>query len=270
MKTTSTSTHGRFDRIGELFSLEGRHAFVTGASSGLGRSMALTLAAAGAHVTLVARRMDRLRELQQMLESEGHRSECHAMDVTDRRSVDAAVQAANEGPFGPVHILVNNAGVSVARPALEQSDEDWSFVMETNLRGPWWVALAMARAMVHNGVSGSIVNVASILGRGVASTVVPYSMSKAGLIQMTRGLALEWARHGIRVNALLPGYIATELNTEFLSSAAGERLRLRVPLRRFSQAADLDGGLLLLASDAGRQITGAELVVDGGHLVGSL
>jgi NAD(P)-dependent dehydrogenase (short-subunit alcohol dehydrogenase family) len=232
--------------------------------------MAFTLAAAGAHVTLVARRVDRLREIQQTLESDGHRSACHEMDVTDRHSVDAAVRSANKGPFGPVRILVNNAGVSVARPALEQSDEDWSYVMETNLRGPWWVAQAIARAMVQHGVPGSIVNVASILGKGVASTVVPYSMSKAGLIQMTRGLALEWARHGIRVNAMLPGYIATDLNTEFLSSVAGEKLRSRVPLRRFSQASDLNGALLLLASDAGRQITGAELTVDGGHLVSSL
>lgn len=267
---SATKAPPNLDRIGGLFSLAGRHAFVTGASSGLGRSFAFTLAAAGARVTLVARRVDRLREIQQALESAGHLSACHEMDVTDRHSVDAAVRSANEGSFGPVDILVNNAGVSVARPALEQSDEDWAHVMETNLRGPWWVAQAMARAMVQNGVAGSIVNVASILGKGVAATVVPYSVSKAGLIQMTRGLALEWARHGIRVNALLPGYIATDLNTDFLSSAAGERLRFRVPLRRFSQAADLDGGLLLLASDAGRQITGADLTVDGGHLVSSL
>jgi len=167
-------------------------------------------------------------------------------------------------------VIVNNAGVTMTKPALQQSEQDWDAVIDTNLKGGWLVAQEAARRMVAAKVSGSIINVASILGERVAGGVAPYAISKAGLIQATKALALELARYDIRVNAILPGYIVTDINREFLESEAGERLRTRIPTRRFGQLTDLDGPLLLLASAAGAHMTGAVLAVDGGHLVSSL
>jgi NAD(P)-dependent dehydrogenase (short-subunit alcohol dehydrogenase family) len=167
-------------------------------------------------------------------------------------------------------VLVNTAGVTVTRPVLEQTEADFDLVVDTNLKGSWLVATEAARRMVAAGVGGSIVNVASILGERVAGGVAPYAISKAGMIQATKAMALELARHRIRVNALLPGYIVTDLNKDFLESQAGQKLRTRIPSRRFGQLADLDGPLLLLASDAGIAMSGATLAVDGAHLVSSL
>ena len=166
--------------------------------------------------------------------------------------------------------MINNAGVTVTKPLLEQTEEDWDSVVGTNLKGGWLVAQEAARRMVAAKKGGSIVNIASILGERVAGGVAPYAVSKAGLVQMTKTMALELARHDIRVNAILPGYVVTDLNRDFLLSAAGEKLRSRIPTRRFGQLEDLDGPLLLLASAAGRHMTGSVLAVDGGHLVSSL
>lgn len=255
--------------ISELFSLAGRKALVTGASSGLGRHFATLLGRAGAEVIVAARRAEKLAELVDELEACGIKARAVSMDVSSAASVRRAFDAIElEGE--PARILINNAGVTVMRAVLDQTEEDWDQVVDTNLKGSWLVAQEAARRLVAVQRTGTVINIASILGERVAGGVAPYSISKAALIQATKAMALELARYGIRVNALLPGYIVTELNREFLESEAGERLRARVPSRRFGKPEHLDGPLLLLASDAGRHMTGATLAVDGGHLLSSL
>ena len=252
-----------------IFDLSGRHALVTGASGGLGQHIAAMLASAGAHVHLAARNAGRLAPLLAQIHAAGGQADTLAMDVSDPADVEAAM-AALHLQTGALDIVVNNAGVTNTKPLLSQETLDWDAIMNTNLRGSWLVARAAARAMVAAKKGGSIVNIASILGERVAGGVAPYSASKAGLIQLTKSMALEWARYGIRCNALLPGYIATDLNRDFLASEAGEKMRMRVPSRHFGSVEELDGPLLLLCSDAGAHITGAALPVDGGHLVSSL
>jgi NAD(P)-dependent dehydrogenase (short-subunit alcohol dehydrogenase family) len=251
------------------FSLAGRCALVTGASAGLGAHFAHVLAGAGAEVWLAARRTDRLHALKRELRSGGAVVSSVALDVTDAAGVAAAFDAV--AVAGAVaDIVVNNAGVGLGTPALDTSEQDWDNVTDTNLKGSWLVAVEAARRLVAAGRPGSIVNIASILGERVGLSVAPYAASKAGIVQLTKALALEWARYRIRVNALCPGYIATDINREFLASDAGDKMRKRIPQRRFGEAGDLDGPLLLLASDAGRYMTGAVLAVDGGHLVSGL
>src|SRR5690606_23582924 len=167
--------------------------------------------------------------------------------------------------LGPVAILVNNAGIADTKPALEVSEADWDRVVDTNLKGAWLMARAAAAQMVRQGAGGAVVNMASILGLAGTGQVPAYCASKGGLVNLTRALAVEWARYGIRVNALAPGYIETEINRDFLGSVAGQALRKRVPLRRLGMPQDLDGALLLLAADAGRYITGSVIVIDGGQ-----
>ena len=256
--------------IETLFRLDGKRALVTGASSGLGRRFALTLAQAGAELIVVARRADKLADLVAQIEALHARCLAVSLDVTDASSIAACFDAVERHAGGPADIVVNNAGVTVTKPLLQQTEEDWDAVVGTNLKGGWMVAQEAARRLVAAAKSGSIVNIASILGERVAGGVAPYAISKAGLVQATKAMALELARHGIRVNAILPGYVVTDLNREFLDSEAGQKLRARIPTRRFGQLQDLDGPLLLLASDAGRHMTGAVLAVDGGHLVSSL
>lgn len=249
--------------------LSGKVALVTGASSGLGLHMAKTLARAGAKVALAARRIERVEAEARALEDEGATAVAVPLDVTDPASVEAAVARVRDALGAPT-ILVNNAGIAHTDRALELAPETFREVVATNLEGAFYVARATARAMIEAGVGGSIVNVASILGLRVAGRVAAYAASKAGLVRLTEVLALEWARHGIRVNALAPGYVETDLNRDFLSSEAGQALRARIPQRRFGRLEDLDGPLLLLASDASAYVTGAVIVVDGGHLVSSL
>lgn len=251
--------------IASLLRLDGKRALVTGASSGFGAHFAQLLAAAGAEVVLAARRTDKLKSLADELIAQGHKASVVAMDVSNAASVrDAFAQA------GACDIVINNAGVTVTRALLDQTEEDWDSVIDTNLKGCWLVATEAARQLRDAGRAGSIINIASILGERVAAGVAPYAISKAGVVQATKAMALELARYQIRVNALLPGYVATELNRDFLESPAGEKLKLRVPSRTFGELRDLDGPLLLLASDAGRGMTGSCVAVDRGHLVSSL
>lgn len=248
-----------------LFSLSGKVALVTGASSGLGRRFALTLAQAGADVVLAARRTDKLEELAGEIAALGQRAEAVSMDVTDHTSIQSAVQTAT-GTLGGIDILINNAGVAVTKLALDHDEEDWDFVVDTNLKGAFFVAQTVAKAMMENG-GGSIVNVASILGERVLKQLVSYAAAKAGLVQATKAMALEWARYGIRVNAIAPGYIITEINRDFLTGDGGEKMRKGVPMRRFGEESDLDGPLLLLAGDGSKFMTGSVLTVDGGHVL---
>ena len=252
----------------DRFSLNGKLALVTGASSGLGTHFAQVLAGAGARVALAARRVDKLQAVVDAIAAQGGQARAFALDVTDNASVRACFDEL--AAWGTPDVVVNNAGVTVTRPVLEQSEADFDHVIGTNLKGNWLVATEAARRMVAAGQGGSIVNVASILGERVAGGVAPYAISKAGVVQATKALALELARHGIRVNALLPGYVVTDLNRDFLTSEPGDRLRARIPSRRFGEVNDLDGLLLLLASDAGAAMSGATLAVDGAHLVSSL
>jgi len=190
--------------------LQGRKALVTGASSGLGAHFAKVLGSAGAIVTLAARRVEALQSVRIELIAEGIQVEALAMDVTDATGTAATIEAA-----GPFDIVVNNAGIARSNPVLDQTEDDWDAVLDTNLKGMFVVAQAVARGMKHCGNGGTIINVASILGFRQAGAVLPYAVSKAGVIQMTKSLALEVARYGIRVNALAPGYLATNLNQDF-------------------------------------------------------
>lgn len=244
--------------------LKDRVALVTGASSGLGRHFAVTLAKAGAKVAVAARRTDRLQDLvAEIAAFDGHALPV-PLDVTDPASVTEAVRVV-EVELGAIAILVNNAGLVQSKPALEIDEADWELVVGTNLTGAWRVAREVARHMTRLGHGGSIINMASILGEGVTKQLASYAISKAGVVQMTRAMALELARDNIRVNAMAPGYIATELNAEFFATEAGQALIRKIPQRRLGQPEDLDGVLLLLAGDGSAFMTGSVITVDGGH-----
>jgi NAD(P)-dependent dehydrogenase (short-subunit alcohol dehydrogenase family) len=244
--------------------LQDRVALVTGASSGLGRHFAVTLAKAGAKVAVAARRSDRLADVvAEIAALDGHALPV-SLDVTDPDSVTEAIRVV-ETELGAIGILVNNAGVVQAKPALEVEEADWDLVVGTNLTGAWRVAREVARHMVRMGHGGSIVNIASILGEGVTRMLSTYAISKAGIIQMTKALALELARDNIRVNAIAPGYIETELNRDFFATEAGQALIRKIPQRRLGLPSDLDGTLLLLACDGSAFMTGSVVTVDGGH-----
>jgi NAD(P)-dependent dehydrogenase (short-subunit alcohol dehydrogenase family) len=249
--------------------LAGRTALITGASSGFGAHFARVLGRAGANVILAARRLDKLEETAADIRNLSVRAIPLALDVSSASAVREAVAQA-EGALGGIDILINNAGVTATKAALDNTEQDWDFVLDTNLKGAFLVATEVARAMRNARREGSIVNVASVLGLRQAGHVLPYAVSKAGLIQLTKQLALELARWRIRVNALAPGYFATDLNREFFTTEDGRALIRRVPQRRLGQLDDLNGPLLLLATDASRYMTGSVIVVDGGHTVGAL
>jgi NAD(P)-dependent dehydrogenase (short-subunit alcohol dehydrogenase family) len=250
----------------ELFDLTGRVALVTGASSGLGVRFAEVLAGAGAAVVLVARRSDRLAAVKARIEQAGGRALAVAADVLDRDAMTRAFDAA-EKAFGTVTILVNNAGVAHANRAVEMPQAEWRRVVGTDLDAVFFWAQEAARRMLAAGKAGAIVNIASVLGFGVAKGTAAYAVAKAGVIQLTKALGLELAFKGIRVNAIAPGWIVTELNRDYLLSEQGAAIKREIPVGRFGEERDLDGALLLLVSDAGRFIAGTTIVVDGGQMV---
>ncbi len=251
----------------QIFDLAGKTALVTGASSGLGVRFAEVLAENGAAVALVARRADRLATVKARIEAAGGRAVAIEADVRDRTAMRAAFDAA-EKAFGTVTILVNNAGVAHSDRAVELAEEDWRRVISTNLDAVFFWAQEAARRMLAAGKGGAIVNIASVLGFGVNKGVIAYATAKAGVIQLTKALALELAFKGIRVNAIAPGWIVTEITADYLSSEQGAAMKRQIPMGRFGEERDLDGPLLLLVSDAGRYMTGATIVADGGQLVG--
>lgn len=253
----------------DLFSMQGKLVLVTGASSGLGKHFGQVLAHAGATVVLSARNVEKLQQVLEQIQASGAVAHAIAMDVSNSSSVkNAMAQIVKQ--YGVPDVLVNNAGQSIAKPMLEQTEEDWDQILDTNLKGCWLVGTELARALAAAGKPGSIVNIASILGERVGGAVGPYAISKAGLVQATKAMALELARYNIRVNAILPGYVATDMNSEFLASELGDKLRKRIPTRQFCELSDLTGPLLLLASNAGTGMTGACVAVDRGHLVSAL
>ena len=249
--------------------LDGKVALVTGAFGGLGRDFARMLARAGASVALAGRRLQEGKAIARAMADEGLRVAAIAMDVTDRASVEAAVDEA-AAAFGVVDVLVNNAGVAVTRPFLDLTERDWAEVLDVNLDGAWRVAQAVARRLKEAERPGTIVNIASVLADRVAAQVAPYTVSKAALVQLTRAMALELARYGIRVNALAPGYVETPINRDFFATEGGRALVKRIPQRRLGRVEDLEAPLILLASDASTYMTGAVIAVDGGHAVSSL
>jgi len=254
-------------KAAEMFSLKGRVALVTGASSGLGVQFARSLAENGAALVLVARRADRLKSLKDEIEKMGGKAVAIEADVTDRAAMTRAFDAA-EKAFGTVTILVNNAGIAHGGRAVEMPPEEWRKVLSTNLDAVFFWAQEAARRMLAAKKRGAVVNIASVLGLAVAKGAVAYAPAKAGVVQVPKALAVELAFKGVRVNAIAPGWFVTEMNDDYLESEAGTAIKREIPMGRFGNAGDLDGALLLLASDAGSYITGATIVVDGGQVVG--
>ena len=253
-----------------LFSLSKKTALVTGASSGLGRHFAGVLAEAGAQVVLAARRLEKLEEVAAEIEKKGGKALPVAMDVTSEDSVSGAFAEVKEALGHPCDIVVNNSGMSREGWYWEMEEKDWNTVIDTNLTGVWRVAKHGTKALMDAGQGGSIINIASITGLGTSQMISAYAASKAAVDHLTRNMAVESARYGIRVNAIAPGYFKTAINDEFLDSEYGEKMRKRVVMRRFGEYKELTGPLLLLASDEGSYMTGATLVVDGGHSLSPL
>jgi 3-oxoacyl-[acyl-carrier protein] reductase len=239
---------------------------ITGASQGLGRQFARMLSAHGAAVVLAARQTGKLNSLEEEIRGKGGRAAAVQMDVTDVPGIGKALDTA-ETAFGPVTVLINNAGIAIEKLSTEQTEADWDAVINANLKGAYFLATELARRMIANKQEGNIVNIASVLGLGVMKFLSPYTVSKAGIIQATKVMALELAGNNIRVNALAPGYIDTEMNHDFWATPAGEKLTKRIPQRRVGAESDLDGAILLLASKASRYMTGSVVTVDGGFLL---
>ena len=253
------------DFLESLFGLDGSVALVTGASSGLGARFAKALAKAGASVLLAARREDRLQAQVDAIAADGGKAAAVSLDVTDEVAVKEAFDAA-EAAFGPVDILVNNAGIARMGLVADLSTEDWDAVIGVNLRAVFLVAREGARRMIEQEAGGSIVNIASILGERAMKGGAAYCASKAGVIQLTRSMALELARHGIRVNAIAPGYFETEMNEEYFETERGQTMIKGIPMRRVAGPEELDAALLMLAGAGGSYITGSVVAVDGGHM----
>ena len=254
--------------MGIEVNFEGKIAMVTGASSGLGARFAKALAGAGAQVVLASRRIDRLKELRAEIEAEGGAAHVVALDVTDLASIKSAIAHA-ETEAGPIDILVNNSGVSTTQRLLDVSEDDYGYVMDTNLRGAFFIAQQTAKRMIRRAKGDPkkqhrIVNIASVAGLRVLPQIGVYCMSKAGVVQMTKAMAVEWGRYGINVNAICPGYIATEMNEDYFDTEQGRKLIEMLPRRRTGKPEDLDGLLLLLAAEEAHFINGAIITADDG------
>jgi NAD(P)-dependent dehydrogenase (short-subunit alcohol dehydrogenase family) len=252
--------------MSDLFDVSKETILITGASQGLGRRFARVLSGHSAAVVLAARQTDKLKSLEAEIKAKGGRAAAVQLDVTDTAGIAGALDAA-EAALGPITVLINNAGIAIEKLSTDQTEADWDAVINANLKGAYFLATEMARRMIARKQEGNIVNIASVLGQSVMKFLSPYTISKAGIIQATKAMALELAGNRIRVNALAPGYIDTEMNHEFWSTPAGEKLTKRIPQRRVGAESDLDGAILLLASNASRYMTGSVVTVDGGFLL---
>jgi NAD(P)-dependent dehydrogenase (short-subunit alcohol dehydrogenase family) len=252
------------------FLMKGEIALVTGASSGFGRHFASVLAQAGARVVLAARRLDLVEKARDEILAEGGQAIAVAMDVTNSASIARALDLAEETLGGVATVIINNAGITQPGPLLDMSDEQWQGVIDTNLSGLAYVTRESARRMVAAGAGGSIVNIASILALRVQTLLTNYAAAKAGVVQFTKNAALELAQHDIRVNALCPGYFQTEMSRDWLATDDGQALQARIPQGRAGEVSELNGPLLLLASSASSHMTGAAIVIDGGHVLSDL
>jgi NAD(P)-dependent dehydrogenase (short-subunit alcohol dehydrogenase family) len=248
--------------------LRGKRALVTGASSGLGARFAEILAADGAEVLLAARRVDRLSSLVSSIGAAGGQAQAVELDVTDAQSIASAVTGAFDA--GGVDILVNNAGISIEKRITDFTLDDYDRLMGTNQRGAWLTAQAVGKGMIDRGTGGKVVNIASVLASSVLTGLSLYSMSKAAIIQMTRSMALEWARFDIQVNAIAPGYIETEINTGHFNSEAGQKQIAKLLRKRVGHPPDLDGALRLLVSPESNFLTGSTITVDDGQTLRGL
>lgn len=246
----------------KLFDLTGSTALITGGGSGLGKHFAQILSAAGAEVILCGRRLDVLKQVCAEIEQSGGRAVCVQMDVSDAQSITAAFAQIEK--YGPITILINNAGLMAEPSLLDLTEQEWDRVNDVNLKGAWLVAKATVKQMIAKEVTGSVINIASVLGSCVQKGTGPYAASKAGLLHLTRSMALEWARYGIRVNAISPGYYVTDMAGKYLETEKGKGLLKRIPQRRLGEFDDLSGPILLLASDASAYMTGSMMTVDGG------
>ena len=251
--------------------LDGKVAMITGASSGLGARFSKILANAGAQVILASRRVDRLKDLRAEIESNGGAAYVLELDVTDNESIFKAFNEV-EHEIGVIDILINNSGVSTTQKLIDVSPEDYSYVMNTNLKGAFFIAqktakLMLKRAKENPNLQYRIINIASVAGLKVLSKIGIYCISKSGLIQMTKSMALEWGKYGINVNAICPGYIETEINTEYFNSENGKKLIEKLPRKRVGVPENLDGLVLLLSSDSANFINGSIISADDGFAV---
>lgn len=255
--------------MSDLFDLAGRVAFVSGASRGLGEQFSLALAGAGCDLVVTSRTLESLAGTVAAVEALGRKCLPLALEVREHASIQAAAEAALKA-YGKIDILVNNAGCNRRKPALEVTWDDWNVVVETNLRGPFFLAQAIARSMIERGY-GRIINIGSVTCVNGYAGLAPYGASRGGIKQMTMSLADDWSPHGVTVNCLAPGWFKTAQNAVLYENEEWVRyLTDRIPLRRPGQPGDLDGTLLFLASDASAYITGQTILVDGGISVGAV
>jgi NAD(P)-dependent dehydrogenase (short-subunit alcohol dehydrogenase family) len=252
-----------------LFDLTGQVAIVTGTSRGLGQYFARALAKSGADLVLTSRNRDSLLRFQTEIGSLGRKAVSLELDVRNHESIEHMVADAHHA-FGRIDILVNNAGCNVRKPALDVTWDDWNLILETNLRGSFFVAQAVARHMIRRGY-GRIVNIGSVTSVSGYAGLAPYGASRGGIKQLTMSLADDWGKHGITVNCLAPGWFRTEQNKILYEDKEWvEYVRERIPLKRPGQPTDLDGALVFLASESSRYVTGQTLLVDGGISTGAM
>ncbi|HTW58989.1 MAG TPA: glucose 1-dehydrogenase [Terriglobales bacterium] len=254
--------------MNELFDLSGRVAIVTGASRGLGQQMARALAKAGADLVITSRNATRLAAFEDELKGAGRRALSLELDVRNRQSIQEMAATA-EKSYGRLDILVNNAGCNVRKPALDVTWDDWNLILDTNLRGSFFVAQEVARRMIPRGY-GRIINIGSVTSVAGYAGLAPYGASRGGIKQMTMSLADDWGRHGVTVNCLAPGWFCTEQNKVLYENKEWlEYLRDRIPVKRPGELRDLDAAVVFLAAESSRYITGQTLLVDGGISTGA-
>lgn len=249
----------------DIFRLDGKRVFITGASSGFGAHFAVVLAAAGATVVLGARRTGKLEETAACVRAAGGKAETVKLDVSSEASVKAAFDA-----MPAPDVVINNAGINIEASTLDLTGDEWDRVVDTNVKGMWMVSREAIRLWINEKRPGNIINIASILGLRVQSQLAAYTASKAAAIQLTRSLAIDYARHNIRVNAICPGYFETDINRDWFRTEGGQKMIKRVPFRRLGNLPELDGPLLLLASDASSYMSGSCVIVDGAHTQSTL